>query len=60
MSDPLESVYQESKNESVKNEDLIRGIHISEKQIPHGIYETNTPQNRRPYSPTASDMNFEC
>ena len=35
-------------------EAYVKGIQISNNQIPHGVYD-----NRRPNSPTASDMQFD-
>ena len=60
-SEPLELVLQgmSSRPPSDTTPDnttdlVVQGVQFSKNQIPHGVYES-----RRPYSPTASDMNLE-
>ena len=50
MSEPV----IDKNSDKNSTEAYVKGIQISDNQIPHGIYD-----NRRPNSPTASDMQFE-
>ena len=68
--EPVEAVLQGLSSRPPSNPDQnpnpmdpeIQGLRFSSNRIPHDIYEPREPRtssSKGPYSPTASDMNFE-